>query len=490
MPRTISNLPWISFAVKSPKMKTALKLLAIVSSIASINSSQADSNPTETIHSGVAWYDQNRDMVSAHGAGIIKEGDLYYLFGEFKVDGGNQFVGFSCYSSSDLVSWTFERIALPAQSEGRLGPDTVGERPKVMKCPSTGEFVMYMHTDDSRYKDPAVGYATSDTIDGEFTFQGILTYNGNRIRKWDMGVFQDDDGTGYLITHSGNLFRLSPDYKTAEEQIVKDMTPQCESPAIFKRDGLYYWLGSSLTSWERNDNYYFTATSLEGPWQEQGHFAPEGSLTWNSQTTFVLTVLGSETATFMYMGDRWAHPRQNSAATYVWQPLRFDAEGRITMPEYHPSWNIDTATGNWSVTPIKGKNIDPRDSEQVSYSEGWSFQTNDQGFTDLRSNTKGDTLTFQFIGTQVGFTSAARPDGGFGRVTLTDKNGEVVIETIVETYCRYPETSLKFLSPKLEKGDYTLTIEVLGERFYWEAKTTTWGSSDDYVSISNILIQE
>ncbi|MBC2606102.1 family 43 glycosylhydrolase [Pelagicoccus albus] len=453
----------------------------------SIAQAELIKNSLAAIHSGIAWYDDQGDMVSAHGAGIIKDGDRFYLFGEFKNDGGNEFSGFSCYSSTDLVNWTFENIALPVQKEGRLGPNTVGERPKVMKCPSTGEYVMYMHTDDIRYKDPAVGYATSDRIDGEFTFQGILEFDGNRIRKWDMGIFQDDDGIGYLITHSGNLYRLSDDYKSVDVQIVENMTQACESPVIFKRDGLYYWIGSGLTAWERNDNYYFTATDLRGPWKEQGHFAPEGSLTWNSQCTYVLPIVGSKTTTYMYMGDRWAHPRQNSAATYVWQPLVFD-NGKITLPEYQQSWQVNTSTGEWTTYPLKGKAIDPQNKKWTKLSGSWEKHTDAEGFSDLRSNQKGDTLSLEFSGTQVGFYSVARSDGGFGKVEIMDRDGNIVLTTIVETYCRYTEESLKFLSPKLEDGDYTLTLTVLGERFFWQAKTTTWGSSDDYVSVSKFLI--
>ena len=323
----------------------------------------------DAIRSGVPWYDQNGRIVSARGAGVIREGGRHYLFGEFKQDHGNAFVGFACYSSPDLVNWTFESVALPAQTDGRLGPGRVGERPKVMKCPATGEFVMYMHTDDARYRDPAVGYATSPSITGPYIFRGPLLFNGAVVKKWDMGVFQDDDGSGYLITHSGNLYALADDYKSVTRQVVKDMTPGCESPAIFKRDGLYYWLGSGLTAWERNDNYYFIAASLAGPWERQGVFAPEGTLTWNSQTTFVLPVVGSETTTYMFMGDRWAHPRQNSAATYVWQPLRFDAAGKISLPTFHPGWRVDAETGRWSLAEPVGKIIDLRDDDRMTASE-------------------------------------------------------------------------------------------------------------------------
>lgn len=66
-------------------------------------------------------------------------------FGEYESDESNAFPGFGCYSSTDLVNWRFERIVLPVQKDGILGPDRVGERVKVMKCPKTGEYVMLMH---------------------------------------------------------------------------------------------------------------------------------------------------------------------------------------------------------------------------------------------------------------------------------------------------------------------------------------------------------
>ena len=97
---------------------------------------------SKAIVSGVSWYDQQGKTVSAHGANIIRDGGKYYLFGEYKTDSANVFKGFSCYSSDNLVDWHFEGIAFNQQSDGRMGPYRVGERPKVLRCPATGEYVM------------------------------------------------------------------------------------------------------------------------------------------------------------------------------------------------------------------------------------------------------------------------------------------------------------------------------------------------------------
>ena len=75
---------------------------------------------------------------------------------------------------------------------------------------------------------------------------------------------------------------------------------------------------SNLTSWERNDNFYFTSKDIRGPWKRQGNFCPKGSLTYNSQCTFVLPIVNGVDTTFMYMGDRWSYPHQASSATQVW----------------------------------------------------------------------------------------------------------------------------------------------------------------------------
>jgi hypothetical protein len=302
-----------------------------------------------------------------------------------------------------------------------------------------------------------------------------------------MGVFQDDDGTGYLISHGGYLFKLSDDYKSITETVVEKMTGECESPTIFKKDGTYYWLGSGLTGWERNDNYYFTATSLEGPWMKRGHFAPKVSLTWNSQTTFVLPIVGTDETTFMFMGDRWAYPRQNSAATYVWQPLIFTGDA-ISLPDYKQSWQINTSTGVWSLFSIEGEIIENTDTDRIKYSEGWQILPLADGFSDHRSDMKGASFSFEYKGSQIGLYGVARPDGGFARVEIEDRS-EKIVSTVIETYCAYPESSLKFLSPVLKPGHYKLTVTVLDEHFNWTTKSgKVWGSTGDFVSVDKIVI--
>lgn len=463
-------------------MKNPISLFTLIVFLGYLTSLNAQ-NATkryDAIYSGVSWFDQNNKEVNAHGACILKEGDRYYLFGEYHTDTSNAFIGFSCYSSTDLMNWKFENMVLNVQPDGLLGPNRVGERIKVMKCPATGEYVMYMHTDDLRYKDPHVGYATCQTIQGDYQFQGELLHDGKYLKKWDLGSFQDSDGTGYLLTHEGFIYELSTDYKSVKRQVVGHATSGGESPAILKQDGRYFWMFSRKTSWERNDNYYLTATSLEGPWTQKGLVAPAGTLTWNSQSSFFLPIINQTDTLYMYMGDRWSYPKQGSAATYVWQPVTI-AGDEISIPQFHEGWLPDSSPAQYASATINRKKLLP---VQKGVRKGeW---TTAEG--RLTSKSKGATVTYTFEGRQVGIDGVANNGSSYARVTIKDKRNKVIISTTVDFYSKYEDAALKFLSPLLPQGKYTLTIEVLGEHTTWTDKSkTVYGSTDHYVTIKDVF---
>jgi hypothetical protein len=465
------------------KTKSILVTILILSSSISIAQKPKRYN---AIYSGIPWLDDKGNTVSAHGANIIKDKGRYYLFGERQSDTSNAFTGFSCYSSTDLYNWKFESIALPVQDSGQLGPNRRGERPKVMKCPTTGAYIMYMHVDNLAHTDQFVGYATSNNIIGPYTYRGPLFFNGAVIPKWDMGAFQDRDGSGYVLLHGGDIYKLSDDYKSIREQVCKAFEQGFESPAIFRKDSIYYFLGSNLTSWERNDNYYFTATSLKGPWTNRGLFCPEGTLTWNSQTTFVLPIEGSKDTTYMYMGDRWSFPKQTSAATYVWQPLTVE-DTSLSIPLFREAWKIDTKTGIASPASIGKKNINHTNQRLITYSGKWKHASSDTLSLSC-SDEKDASFSVQFRGTRVGMYGISRPDGGYARVSVQNSKGKTVVSSIIDMYCKYQELALKFLSPVLAKDNYTLIVTVMGERGNWSDKRrNVYGSTGYFVSLDKIV---
>lgn len=416
-----------------------------------------------TIVNGVPWFDQNGKIVNSHGSCIVRDSGRYWLFGEYKSDSTNAFPGFGCYSSDDLATWRFERIVLPVQKDGILGPSRVGERVKVMKCPKTGKYVMLMHADNMGYTDPHIGLAVSDKINGYYTLLGTLQYEGQPIKRWDMGTFQDADGRGYLLIHHGPIYRLSDDYLSVDT-MVANVEGMGESPAMFRKGNTYYLLTSNLTSWERNDNYYFTAPAIEGPWTKQGTFCPAGTLTWNSQCTFVFPQVVKEGDKPMYMGDRWSSPRQGSAATNVWLPMDVDRL-KLSIPHYFQAWNAGSAK---SVDILKGK-------ERMN-AETWA------------SRSAGDRLTFAFAGTQAAVCGPTGKDCGYARVSIIDEKGNTLYSSLVDFYSNVPfPSSIRIVTPKMPWGKYKVTIEATGTQPNWSDKHgNKFGAIDCFVRVDGV----
>ncbi|PLB53953.1 glycosyl hydrolase family 43 protein [Aspergillus steynii IBT 23096] len=268
------------------------------------------------IVSGATWTAAGTDQhIQAHGAGIIEVDGTYYLIGENKLD-GTYFQSVNCYSSKDLIEWEFVNELLSVQESGDLGPQRIVERPKVIYNDDTEQYVMWMHIDSSDYGDAKAGVATGSSVCGDYTYINSTRPLGYVSR--DLGLFKDTDGTAYLLTEDRDnglrIDLLSADYLTVESPV--HLFETYESPAIYKSGDTYFMFGSQLTGWDANDNRYTTATNLSGPWSEWTNFAPEGSKTFTSQSTYILEKDG----VVIYMGDRWV-PGNLASSTYVWLPL-------------------------------------------------------------------------------------------------------------------------------------------------------------------------
>ena len=318
---------------------------------------------------GINFLDTDGQRVDAHGGGIIQVGDTFYLHGEYfsTTTTDNDFNGFSMYSSKDMATWKNEGIVLPQQASGELGPKRKGERPHIIKCPSTGEFVLYAHAASEDYQtDKEVVYATSTTVNGKYAYKGPLTNaSGTTAAHSDMTAISDGDNA-YVITESGHVYTLAADCHSwlsdKTYSAVNGTSGGLEAPTVFKAGSTYYWLGSSKTGWRANNNFYSTASAITGPWTYQGYLAPvtdpsdeiSDERTWLSQSTWVMPVTGCKGTTYVYWGDHWdgttstaAPGKHNNLTTFVFQPLIFTGT-KIGMPTYLASWKLDVGAGTWS----------------------------------------------------------------------------------------------------------------------------------------------
>ncbi len=335
---------------------------------------QSASGPIATfsgpLATGINFLDDKGDRVNAHGGGTIKEGDTYYLHGEYflSTTTSNDFNGFSMYSSKDLATWKWEKMILPQQpAKSELGPNRKGERPHIVKCPSTGEFVLFAHAASEDYStDREVVYATSPTVNGDYTYMGLLLSSaGAKAEHSDMSALSDGDNA-YVVTESGHVYTLAADCHSwvsdKSYSAVNGDSGGSESPTVFKAGNTYYWIGSYKTGWRANNNFYSTAPAMTGPWTYQGYLAPvvdptdqtSDQRTWLSQSTWVIPVAGTTGTTYVYWGDHWDGNQDTTApgvhnylATYVFQPLVFTGTA-IGLPQYLDGWKLDVGAGTWS----------------------------------------------------------------------------------------------------------------------------------------------
>jgi hypothetical protein len=328
-----------------------LVLAQLICLLAAIGAAQPASaqKPDDVIRPGDRWLDNRGMEIQAHGGGIIRLKGIWYWFGEDRSqtnDPAKKYV--ACYSSKDLVHWTFRNQVLAISDPEGLGEKFVLERPKVFYNVHTKKFVMYMHLDDARYKLARVAVAVSSKVDGTYTY--VSSFRPLNLESRDIGQFVDDDGSAYLIFESRPskgfyIAKLSDDYMTVEKQMSFVNAP-LEGGAIVHLNGLYYAVGSHLTGWRPNPNVYATAPSLSGPWSEMQNIAPPETNTYDSQSSMLIKVAGTKSTSVIYVGDRWT-PTALWDSRYIWMPVEI-GDGKLALPKPQP-WTIDVRNGVTSV---------------------------------------------------------------------------------------------------------------------------------------------
>ncbi|WP_405930630.1 RICIN domain-containing protein [Streptomyces sp. NBC_00827] len=307
----------------------------------------------QTITNGTQFTDTSGNALHAHGGGVIKVGSYYYWFGEHR-NADNTFQYVDAYRSTDLKNWEFRNHVLTQSSASELASANI-ERPKVMYNASTGKFVMWMHKENGTdYSEARAAVAVSDTVDGNYTWQGSFRPLGTHMSR-DITVFVDTDGTGYMISaarenYDLQIYRLTADY-TGIAALAADPwhNGHREAPALFKRNGVYFMLTSGATGWSPNQQQYATATSITGPWTAMTNVGD--STTYGSQTAYVLPVQGTSGTSYLYMGDRWGNAFGGTVndSRYVWLPLTFPTSTTMSMT-WSPEVTVDTTAGTVSGT--------------------------------------------------------------------------------------------------------------------------------------------
>lgn len=360
-----------------------------------VMAASAGARSLERITPGLEWPDRKGEHINAHGGGLLFHEGKYYWYGENRpARGFTTEVGVEVYSSSDLMNWEDEGVALAVSEEAGhdIERGCIMERPKVIRNPKTGKFVMLFHLElkGKGYAAARVGFAESDSPVGPFRFIRSLRPNAGKwptdfsrrdIRKakklkeadykewwtpeWreaireglllardvpggqmsrDMTVYVDDDGKAYHIYSAEenltlNLAELTDDYLDYTGRYVR-IAPggQNEAPTIFKRDGVYWMITSGCTGWAPNEARMFKAASLWGPWEQlpSPFVGKDAKKSFHTQGTYIFKVEGTEDG-FVFMADRW-NPQSLKNSRHIWLPIDFEADGTPVI-RWVDSWS-------------------------------------------------------------------------------------------------------------------------------------------------------
>lgn len=138
------------------------------------------------------------EHLQAHGPGIFKDNDIYYLVGEDKSNGLKD-PNANCYSSPNLVEWTHVGALF---DRSQIKDWSVIERPKVLYNAATKKYVAFMHLDSSDYRAARVGVGIGDEPCGRYEFVG--SWRPFERESRDIGVWQEGN-TGYLLSEDVSL---------------------------------------------------------------------------------------------------------------------------------------------------------------------------------------------------------------------------------------------------------------------------------------------
>ncbi len=341
---------------------------------------------------GTSWFDNNGQLINAHGGNIIFHNNRYYWYGENIEDSiQNNSFGINCYSSTDLYNWKKEAISFtpPKEQENTLKQGSDILYPKVIYNERTKNFVMWFQV-DSRNKSSRTsrtGVAVSKTATGPFQFiysyrpnagslplnlpyppdsilkaedyvlnspawmeavnKGLYAYRDMKKGQtsYNMTLFVDNNLQAYHIYSSEDelaihIAELYDDYLSHTGKYVRIPTDGYnETIAFFRRNDKYFL----ITSVSNMDGKYqlklYHADNIMGKWSLYSDFYNKensNDFLSNLQNSFVFPVNGKKDA-YIFIGDYWQQQNPDKSY-YVWLPILFKNDEPYT--QWQDKWDL------------------------------------------------------------------------------------------------------------------------------------------------------
>lgn len=325
------------------------------------------------IKNDIFWNSKDGQPINSQGGGIFKFADpvtgvkKYYWYGVHYQEADtyrnnpsvtlatSTFESVTCYSSTDLVNWTFEGDVLTKDETNKSGKTWVG-RLGVAYIKELNKYAMFVQHGSQ------VLITVSDTPTGQFTWHQKISMEAmiGTTNTGDQTVFTDEDnGKSYLVYSYGqgrNKIYVSEIGVKEGKVNLLDCTKvfqgeSREGNCMFKYNNRYYMCASNIYGWDASFAYYLVADKIRGPYLPANDMLVMNGCADDfahvSQTGFFVNVKGSKQETVIYCGDRWANFAGNGLGYNQWCPLSFD--GKTPYFNSLSSWNLDAKTGTWEV---------------------------------------------------------------------------------------------------------------------------------------------
>lgn len=325
------------------------------------------------IKNDVFWNTKDGKPICSQGGGIFKFKDAagkekYYWYGVHYKEAeiyrndpsvtlpNATFEAVTCYSSADLVNWTFEANVFTKEEAFKTAAKTWVGRLGVAYIKELNKYAMFVQHGNE------VLIALADKPTGEFKWHQKINMTNmiGTSNTGDQTVFTDEDsGKSYLIYSYGrgrNRIYVSEIGMKDGMVNLLDCTKvfqgeSREGNCMFKYKGRYYMAASNIYGWDASFAYYLVADDIRGPYTPANDMqvmkGSEKDYAHVTQTGFFFNIKGTKQETVVYCGDRWANFAGNGLGYNQWFPLSFNG----TEPYFNSlsSWNINAKTGKWNV---------------------------------------------------------------------------------------------------------------------------------------------
>ena len=311
---------------------------------------------TALIRNHTAWRDAKGNLIDCHEGGIIQVGAKYYWYGRsyhgndqaiYGTNGAKFRCGFNCYSSGNLVDWTFEGNILAYPESGWITEGT-WHRPRVLFNKTTGKYVLWFFCLGIPQGKPWVKdvVAVADGPTGPFTIIGerkmAIDPSG------DLALFQDVDGRGYMANRdwkrNGFVLPLSADFQNAVGDPALALPAaggiSYEGLCLAHFKGKYIVAGSYVKGLSPSDTTYAIADAPMGPYVVKGLMSQQN--TWRSQISSFFHIV--ETDSLFALCEQWligphGEPVPGEQSTQLWLPVIFDPKTGTAQMRYLEQWD-------------------------------------------------------------------------------------------------------------------------------------------------------